>query len=95
MATTKTRQELVRLAWVTALRQQGDRQCHGSFTSGDKVCALTVLREVSGDSQGRLTLGELAGISNNQFADIILLNDAAKATFSEIADVVESWFSKE
>ena len=91
MSTTKTKTELVRMAWVTALRTQGHRQCRGRFLDGNKVCALSLIREVTPTSRGGLT--ESVGISRDQMRHIIALNDKRKATFSEIADVVESWFA--
>jgi hypothetical protein len=90
-----TKEELIRSAWITALRMQGHRQCHGKFRDGDLVCALQILREVVGPVNERLTV--LAGISLEQFGDVVLMNDGVgvhKHTFAEIADVVEGWFRK-
>ena len=95
MSTTKTKTELVRMAWVTALRTQGHRQCRGRFLDGNKVCALSLIREVAPTSRGQLSRGQLmesVGISLDQARHIIDLNDKRRATFAEIADVVEGWF---
>lgn len=102
MATTKTREELVRMAWVTALRQQGDRQCHGMGHYKGSVCALMLAGEVAGLSERERTYSRCAsavGLSDGQCGDVMGMNDGIndadhKHTFSEIADVVESWFSK-
>ena len=91
MSTTRTKTELVRMAWITALRTQGHRQCRGRFNKGNKVCALGLIREVAQTSHG--TLCEIVGISLDQMRHIIVLNDKRRATFAEIADVVESWFA--
>lgn len=103
MSTTKTKSELVRLGWLTELRRQGDRQCEGELFDGLKVCALGLLAEVSG--LGRRAnavvarwscyapIGKRAGLSADQTQSVYEMNDS-KHTFSEIADVVESWFSK-
>ena len=91
MSTTKTKTELVRMAWITALRTQGHRQCRGRFVMGNKVCAVGLIREVAQTSHGSVC--EIVGISLDQMGHIIVLNDKRHATFAEIADVVESWFT--
>lgn len=40
MATTKTREELVRLSWLTELRRQGDRQCLNVGKEGNRVLCI-------------------------------------------------------
>ena len=103
-----TKEELIRSAWITELRRQGERQCtNGSYTHGAFVCALGLLREVA---LPKCTLearemfdevcevGAFAGLNENQSTEITLRNDGDseceyhKHTFSEIADVVEGWF---
>ena len=49
MSKTIDSTELIRLAWITALRTQGDRKCTGSYFKGHKVCALGLLGEVAGE----------------------------------------------
>jgi hypothetical protein len=104
MATTKTKEQLVRLSWLTELRRQGDRQCCGTYTHGRLVCALGLLREAAfpgatwditnGDAVE--DVGRLAGLYSNQSFDVAHRNDGdqgyRKHTFAEIADVVASWF---
>lgn len=101
MSQPKTKEELVRLAWVAALRREGDRQCDGQLFQGNKVCALGLLAVVSG--LGRRanavvarwgdfdSIGRRAGLAPFQTTDIYSLNDSG-STFAEIADVVEGWF---
>jgi hypothetical protein len=96
MATTKTKEELVRMNWLVELRRQGDRQCHhyGSREEG-KACAMQILSEiVCGDvCADYVESGYAAGLSVSQMTKVTDINDDG-GTFSEIADVVESWFSK-
>jgi hypothetical protein len=95
MSTAKTKKTLARMAWVTALRNSGDRQCRNSYEDDGYVCALGLLAEVAGidDVWGRTegNVGGHAGLSQAQSLMVARLNDNG-VTFSEIADVIESWF---
>ena len=89
---------LTRLSWITELRRQGHRQCHGSgAAAGGKVCAMELLREMLGlqDLASYEAVGVHAGIGSHVHK-IINMNDGRlghrKHTFAEIADVVEGWF---
>ena len=92
MATTKTKEELVRMAWITALRQQGDRQCVGQADHRGGVCAMRLLADMGGRWTDLYEVGEGAGLSRYRTGAVIRMNDRG-TTFSEIADVVESWFA--
>ena len=102
MSTTKTKTELVRMGWVTALRTQGHRKCEGYYSQRVdggivQVCALGMLMEIEGTRWGHLkAIGALAGLSPQQTYRVVKMNDgrglSRPRTFSEIADVVESWF---
>jgi hypothetical protein len=70
---TKLRIELVRLAWITALRAKPRRQCRGIWYTGPankkrKVCALQLLLEIAGEEDPRSfdAVGALAGLSQRQ-----------------------------
>lgn len=88
---------LVRAAWITELRRQGHRQCHG-LGDGLNVCALDLLAEITAaDERSSLfQVGALAGLSAFKVTDAINRNDGSrgyhKHTFAEIADVLEGWF---
>ena len=73
MSKSKTKEELVRLAWIAALRRQGDRQCRYRFRDGDKVCAVGLLREMVPDGDRCIT--EILGCSLEQFSDVMIAND--------------------
>lgn len=98
----KTKEEIVRLSWLTELRRQGHRQCEGAFFIGHQACALGILGEVGGlDRSDYLfkdvsAIGALADLNDWQVDEVINMNDgirnAHKHTFAEIADVVEGWF---
>lgn len=105
MSTTKTKQELIRMAWITALRQQGERQCRIAHSRGRQVCAFALLAEVMGrptDEWG--TVHQEAGLSDEQACAVVCMNDGGTTidtrvryephTFAEIADVVEGWFKE-
>lgn len=99
-APVKTKEELTRLAWLTELRRQGDRQCSGMLFGGQgRVCALGLLAETAGLSAGSMNLHSngaivgLAGLAGWRAQDIIQMNDLYGMTFAEIADVVEKWFA--
>ena len=108
MSRTVSKEELVRLGWITELRRQGDRQCtNGAYTHDRLVCALGLLREVAlprlspEEREGWdevADVGAFAGLSENQSTEVTLRNDGDdelgfhKHTFAEIADVVEGWF---
>lgn len=49
MSTTKSKETLTRLAWITELRRQGERQCTGpgGFHKGGPVCAIVLLYEIA------------------------------------------------
>ena len=97
------KQTLVRSAWLTELRRQGDRQCDGELSIGGRVCALGLLAEVAGlsieDAYFHIPMSGL--LTFEQLEEVWRMNDGAeptfgppvrKHTFSEIADVVEGWF---
>lgn len=107
MSETKSKETLVRLAWLAELRGQGHRQCTEVYSGlGDKVCALGLLREMAIPLRSRHLrrgVGEiaaLAGLSEDQGYEVAYRNDGDgdglteyhKHTFAEIADVVASWF---
>lgn len=100
MSTQKTKEELIRLAWIAALRRSGDRQCEGELFNGTNVCAMGLLAEVTGMRRtaaavvgrwGFNWLGRWAGLSPDQTTTVWHANDDSH-TFSEIADVIEGWF---
>lgn len=108
MATSKTKEELVRLAWLAALRRQGERQCAGFSGNPAKACALQLLAEVAGIPAINLSgaVASTAGLSDEQGWRVIAMNDgrayaraphfrvSRKHTFAEIADVIAGWFAK-
>ena len=113
---------LHRLAWIQALRLNGHRKCVNRYIAHDdgnvpRVCALGLLWEVvyphrMGDVESpavrvsQSDVGELAGLTVDQTAMVIFLNDGSPApltpsmysdpyrqhSFAEIADIVEGWF---
>ena len=82
-----TKEELIRGAWITALRRQGARQCERHvFEKGTlRVCALGLLAEIAGI--GRIAkaivarhgefdfIGRRAGLSKRQTEDVWKMND--------------------
>jgi hypothetical protein len=108
MSEHKSKETLVRLAWIAALRNQGDRQCREMMRQGQLVCALGLLAEITEFSgsiiEAELVVGAMAGLDDNQCSHVACLNDGVrnkrlgfnlkfkKHTFSEIADVIEGWF---
>lgn len=105
MTKTLDKTELVRQAWLTELRRQGHRQCHGVGV-GKQVCALQLLTEIA-DPDGKINGGSTsrwghpqiaraAGLNFGQLTAVYQMNDGFcpynKHTFAEIADVVEGWF---
>jgi hypothetical protein len=96
------------MAWLTELRRQGHRQCHGTPTDGEHVCALMLLATMMGMADGDLhDVAQRAGLTREQANIVIMLCDGRrfflfqqlpkhyehrKHTFAEIADVVEGWF---
>lgn len=98
MSKIRTKEELVRLSWLTELRRQGHRQCrYATYGPGNQVCPVALLAEINGLSASPRTwgfedVGYLAGLSYCQISGIICLNDDDHLTFSQIADVVASWF---
>lgn len=103
MTTPLSKTELVRTAWIAALRREGHRQCTEYYylpSEGLPVCALGLLMEIAGmplsDSTEQEDIGGLAGLSYVESYDIAARNDGGatyrKHTFAEIADVVERWF---
>jgi len=94
MAQTKTREELVRLAWLTELRQHPDRQCRFlSRGSRGRVCALMLLADLTGETplmQARILGGKTmpvidyaaiaarAGLNREQAQTVIQFNDYGK-----------------
>lgn len=105
MSTTQTKTDLVRLAWITELRRQGDRKCKGHlFAKGSKVCAIALLSEVAGlpkwktyelirVNKGEHAIGRLAGLDDIESCNVWRMNDSG-FTFAEIADAVAAWFSE-
>jgi len=98
VSTTRSKPELVRLAWLVELRQQGQRQhWTWNYSGGDRVCALQLLWELLGKPGRRLApdfpaIGARAGLSTAQTWEVISLNDRRRRSFSEIADAVAAWF---
>jgi hypothetical protein len=101
MSTTKTKEELTRLAWISALRREGHRKCLDFYEDYQgRVCALGLLCEVVGKSPGEMGtvshIGALAGLDGHQATAITFMNDGRgpcrEYSFSEIADEVERWF---
>ena len=98
MSTTKTKIELVRMAWLGELRRQGHRQRCGWGGFGSlRVCAMGLLWEVAGkpaDAHTYQQIGALAGLGPEWTWRILRMNDGVsrfrKHTFAEIADVVAS-----
>ena len=101
-----TKEELIRSAWITELRRQGERKCEAYLRDAEgMVCAIGLLREVVGrprmHSEDRI--GALAGLNPTQVWQVVIMNDGEAPygeveirphTFAEIADVIESWFQK-
>lgn len=91
MTKTLDKTELVRLAWLTELRRQGQRQCVGEYMDGlGSVCALGLLAEVSGMPRDELwtrtndldlddlaEIGALAGLSDEQTDGVYGRNDGS------------------
>ncbi len=106
MSKTRTKEELIRLAWIAALRRSGHRKCVEDYsTSKGRVCALGLLAEVAGinarDVQGLELheVGALAGLCKNESRYVAWLNDGnliniRPHTFREIADIVEGWVTQ-
>lgn len=102
MSTPKSKEALVRLAWITELRRQGHRQCRGDYRKGEQVCALGLLAEVIGTPRAwQLPDGWVepaTGLTNSQSRQVVWMNDGGilrdqrQHTFAEIADVVAGWF---
>lgn len=84
MSKELTKQELVRLSWLTELRRQGDRQCQGYYELGQTVCALGLLAEIANcvpdqmddDGDGCIAaVGGLAGLTAMQSDYVVAMND--------------------
>lgn len=81
MSTTKSKETLTRLAWLTELRRQGHRQCEGPAIFGTRqVCAIVLLHElVHGDTRVNNSPRETAklatGLTEDQCDQVILMND--------------------
>lgn len=85
MNTQKSKEELVRLAWISALRREGHRQCEGNLIEGAKVCAIGLLGLIAGiDFESTETdeydIGAVAGLSESQSEDVIALNDGGSVS---------------
>ena len=103
MSETKTKQELVRMAWIAALRREGHRQCDGEMFDGHGgVCAIGLLAEISSirrhqtdaivDQAGDFApIGNRAGLLPEETTAVWEMNDNGWA-FDEIADEVEAGF---
>ena len=108
MSTTQSKTDLVRLAWLTELRRQGDRQCTGTYREGDLVCALGLLAEIAGvkvrRGEAASLVGAFAGLDIDQSYYVSSRNDGGwcddnsahyhRHTFAEIAAVVAGWFTR-
>jgi len=95
MSKAKTKEELVRLGWLTELRRQGERQTAGTLRDYDnKVCALGLLAEVARyeETEELDDIAALAGLDIHQSSRVLTMNDDEGLTFAEIATEVESWF---
>lgn len=88
MSTTKTKEELVRLSWLTELRRQGHRKCTGALSEGSNVCAIGLLAEVAGvpldqaddecaEAGDFFPVGKLAGLTREQTELVWIANDGA------------------
>jgi hypothetical protein len=107
MSEQLTKAALIRMSWITELRRQGERQCHGSLRLGhSRVCAIGLLGEIA-DVPSALfykgcdyDIGAYAGLTPSQVDGVTVRNDGGpwagkrwrQHTFAEIADVVEGWF---
>jgi hypothetical protein len=100
MSKAKSKTELVRLAWIAALRREGHRQCSRVYRDNDgNVCALGLLAEVGTMScYDMAEIGALAGLDYFQAVTVACMSDGVAFdhphTFAEIADIVEGWFSE-
>ena len=102
MSTTRSKKEIVRLAWLVELRRQGHRQLVGGTCDGrGRVCALQFLWEVAGapmDVRNFRKIGALADLGSEMTLKVMHMNDGIapyrRHTFSEIADEVASWFGE-
>jgi hypothetical protein len=85
-----TKEELVRSAWITELRRQGERKCEGEYAaSGGKLCALGLLIEVVGLAgfkgfKGAGTLGQKIGLSSARTAAVVGMNDGTPYIYKGI-----------
>ncbi len=79
-----TKETLIRLAWIAALRSQGHRKCEGTYHDRETgaVCALGLLQEVARLSPGDIICGRYgqrgeaaAGLTAYQCGQVILMND--------------------
>ena len=83
---------LTRAAWITALRQQGDRQCTHAWSDGrGNVCAVGLLGEVAGVTS-YVKAREVVGLSACQMDEIVFEMNDTGSSFAEIADTVAGWF---
>ena len=84
MSQPKTPQELIRMAWLTELRRNPDRQAFGPGRAKDhKACAMVVLAEMLGFpkpcySENYNDAGRRAGLSKRQITQVIQMNDGAR-----------------
>ena len=93
MSEVLPKETLIRLAWITELRRQGDRQCcDGSYSNDGLVCALGLLREVALPEwravereaiDGIEEVGALAGLSSSESLEITLRNDGGPVPGTE------------
>jgi hypothetical protein len=104
MLRSKSREELVRLAWLTKMRRHPELQCVGAW-DGDKMCAMALLGEMIGNFEKTSCLdshkvGAAAGLTRAQVEAVIDMNDRQNPlightyTFPMIADEIERWFAK-
>lgn len=101
MSEALTKQQLIRMAWLTELRRQGYRKCEGVAAKGTRVCALGLLGELTGaldretEKLCGVELTNCSGLTERQLELVWYMNDGVyvhKHTFAEIADKVEGWF---
>lgn len=97
----KTKEEIVRLSWLTELRRQGHRKCLGTYCDDTLVCALGLLGEIGGLTLQQLInktppeVGELAGLTEMQAESVVARNDGSLGPeHGESSEEDEVWFDK-
>lgn len=101
-----TTEQLIRAYWLTELRRSQSRQCIGASCTPTNACALQLLAEITGDRayadrfgvRKLIQAAKKAGLSKDQAWKIIDLNDgenltdSKQRTFTELADIITSWY---